>query len=223
MPQIGARNLDSISKQVGERHHPDTTKVMSVLAEKTEVQAGQEIRLRNGSGTLSSRVRRTPGGSRLNSSMNLAQLLTVEQILPEMTSTEHLPAIQELVDYLDSKDLLKDVNKTDVLEQLYRREEQTSTGIGSGVAIPHTFVDDLPEVVAVFGRSAAGIDFGALDNAPVHFVVLFIVPQAQYHLHLKTLAAIAKMFSGTQIRDQLTDADSAEKLLEILAKRPARG
>lgn len=155
--------------------------------------------------------------------MNLAQLLTAEQIVPEMKSTEHLPAIQELVDHLESKDLLKDVNKSDVLEQLYRREEQTSTGIGSGVAIPHTFVDDLSEVVAVFGRSKEGIDFGALDNAPVHFVVLFIVPQQQYHMHLKTLAAIAKMFSGTLIRDRLSEATSEEEILEILSKRPARG
>ena len=178
--------------------------------------------LRNQSTALSSPVRRESGGLRQRSSMNLAQLLKVEQILPEMQSTEHLPAIQELVDHLESKGLLKDVNKSDVLEQLYRREEQTSTGIGSGVAIPHTFVDDLPEVLAVFGRSPGGIDFGALDNAPVHFVVLFIVPQKQYHLHLKTLAAIAKMFSGTQIRDQLTDAGTSEEILQILAKRPTR-
>lgn len=155
--------------------------------------------------------------------MNLAQLLTVEQILPEMQSTEHLPAIEELVNHLESKDLLKDVNKPEVLEQLYRREEQTSTGIGSGVAIPHTFIDNLPQVVAVFGRSKAGIDFGALDNAPVHFVVLFIVPQSEYQMHLKTLAAIAKMFSGMQIRDQLSNAETEQELLDILSKRPQRG
>lgn len=177
--------------------------------------------LRNESGALSSRVRR-PNGDRKHSSMNLAQLLTADQIVPEMQSTEHWPAIQELVDHLESKGLLKDANKADVLEQLYRREEQTSTGIGSGVAIPHTFVEDLPEVIAIFGRSKAGIEFGALDNAPVHFIVLFIVPREQYHLHLRTLAAIAKMFTNTQIRQSLAEAENREALLEILSTRPAR-
>ena len=52
----------------------------------------------------------------------------------------------------------------------------------------------------MFGRSVGGIDFEALDNAPVHFVVLFIVPRAQYNLHLQTLAAIAKTFANREIR-----------------------
>ena len=52
-------------------------------------------------------------------------------------------------------------------------------------------IPPLDHVIAVFGRSSAGIDFEALDNAPVHFIVLFIVPRKDYHMHLQTLAAIA--------------------------------
>jgi mannitol/fructose-specific phosphotransferase system IIA component (Ntr-type) len=78
-----------------------------------------------------------------------------------------------------------------MLEALKAREEQVSTGIGSGVAIPHAFSDILRGGRG-FGRSKAGIDFEAIDNAPVHFIILFIVPRKDYHLHLRTLAAIAK-------------------------------
>ncbi len=154
--------------------------------------------------------------------MNLAQLLTVDHIVPEMQSTEHWPAIKELVDHLDDNRLLGKANGEEVLELLYQREEQTSTGIGSGVAIPHTFVQGLEDVVAVFGRSHKGIEFGALDNAPVYFVVMFIVPAEQYRMHLKTLAAIAKMFSSTEIRKRLSEAPSREDILEVLSMRPAR-
>ncbi len=154
--------------------------------------------------------------------MNLAQLLTVDKIVPEMESTEHFAAIAELVDHLDDHDLLQGVSKPEVLEQLYRREEQVSTGIGSGVAIPHTFVRDLKEVITVFGRSRKGIDFGALDNAPVNYVVLFVVPKSEYHLHLRTLAAIAKMFSSSEIRSRLRDAGDSGEILDILSMRPAR-
>ena len=154
--------------------------------------------------------------------MNLGQLLTVDHVVPEMKGSDHKLAIAELVDHLEDNHLLRNVGKEEVLELLYQREEQTSTGIGSGVAIPHTFVDDLDEVVTVFGRSREGIDFGALDNAPVHFVIMFIVPKAEYHMHLKTLAAIAKMFNNTEIRRQLTDAEGSQDILEILSQRMAR-
>ncbi len=152
--------------------------------------------------------------------MNLAELLTADHIVPEMKSTEHLAAIEELVDHLEDNHLLESANKSEVLELLYQREQQTSTGIGSGVAIPHTFVDGLMEVVAVFGRSREGIEFCALDNAPVYFVVLFVVPKTQYHSHLRTLAAIAKMFHSPEIRTELADARDPEQILEVLAKKP---
>ena len=109
-----------------------------------------------------------------------------------------------------------------ILDALHQREDQTSTGIGSGVAIPHAFSDDIENVIAVFGRSIEGIEFESLDNAPVHFVILFIVPRKQYHLHLKTLAAIAKLFTSRSIRERLNNADSVDEILTIFAKRPSR-
>ncbi len=154
--------------------------------------------------------------------MNLAQLLSVDQIVPEMTSSEHCGAITELVNHLASKTLLRGMEPTDLIEQFLRREELVSTGVGSGVAIPHTFVPGLDQVLTAFGRSRKGIDFGAHDDAPVYFVVLFVVPKTEYQLHLRTLAAIAKLFSNTEVRQALAGAADAEEILEILSKRPAR-
>jgi len=79
------------------------------------------------------------------------------------------------------------------------------------VAIPHTFVPGLDRVITVFGRSKGGIDFEAHDQAPVFFVVLFVVPKSEDQLHLKTLAAIAKMFSNVDIRQSLASAADAGK------------
>jgi len=128
--------------------------------------------------------------------MKLASLLTIDQIILDMKSDEHWPAIVELVERLDEKALLGEESKDEVLEALHAREDQISTGIGSGVAIPHAFSEKLENVVAMFGRSKNGINFEALDNAPVNFVLLFVVPKKDYHLHLQTLAAIAKMFNN---------------------------
>ena len=98
----------------------------------------------------------------------------------------------------------------------------SATGIGAGVAIPHTFSDEISEVVAVFGRSKQGLDFEALDHLPVHFIVLFVVPRVDYHLHLRTLAAIAKMFTKGEIRHQLAAADTHDEVLAILGAKPSR-
>ncbi len=154
--------------------------------------------------------------------MNLASLLSPDRIVPELKATEHWPAIEELMDYLEAQGGIQPAEKPPLLEALREREEKTSTGIGYGVAIPHAFSEDINKVLTVFGRSREGIDFGAIDNAPVNFIVLFIVPKNEYQLHLKTLAAIAKMFNNAEIRQQLLDASSIDDILSVLSKRPAR-
>ncbi len=154
--------------------------------------------------------------------MNLASLLNRDQVLSTMEASEHWEAIEELVGTLHEHGYLSDAQKPPVLEALKEREEKISTGIGHGVAIPHAFSDEVEEVVAMFGRSKEGIDFEALDNAPVYFVILFVVPRKQYQLHLKTLSAIAKLFTNRKVRERLTDAQSVDEILAIFAKRPAR-
>ena len=149
--------------------------------------------------------------------MKLASLLTPDQVILDMRSEEHLPAIGELVDHLVTLGRLSENLRDEVVAALNAREEQVSTGIGYGVAIPHAFSEKIEEVVAVFGRSKKGIDFEALDNGPVRFVILFIVPKKDYQLHLRTLAAIAKMFTNCEIRKQLSAAESRTEILDILA------
>jgi mannitol/fructose-specific phosphotransferase system IIA component (Ntr-type) len=87
---------------------------------------------------------------------------------------------------------------------------------------PHAFSDHLDRVIAVFGKSKAGIDFESLDDLPVHFIILFIVPRKDYHLHLRTLAAIAKMFTNCEVRRQLVKAETRDEILAILDSKPSR-
>lgn len=154
--------------------------------------------------------------------MKLAKLLNSDQIILDMKAVAHWPAIVELVEHLVKNDQLPADQHQEMLDAFQAREEQVSTGIGSGVAIPHAFSDHLEHVIAVFGRSKAGIDFEALDNAPVHFIVLFIVPRKDYHLHLRTLAAIAKMFTNSEVLRQLGAAENLEEIQAIFESKPAR-
>lgn len=154
--------------------------------------------------------------------MKLKNLLDPEHILLDMKAVGHWPAITELVDHLVLTEQLPENQRIEMLEAFRVREEQVSTGIGQGIAIPHAFSDDLEKVIAVFGKSTIGIDFEALDGAPVHFIVLFIVPRKGYQMHLQTLAAIAKMFTNVEVRRQLGLAETCEEILQILDPKPLR-
>jgi mannitol/fructose-specific phosphotransferase system IIA component (Ntr-type) len=151
--------------------------------------------------------------------MSLANLLSAEQIVPEMNATERWPAIVELIDLLVNLGKVKPADRDSILASLKQREETMSTGIGFGIAIPHCSSDRLDEVVAAFGKSSGGIEFDALDNAPVKFVVLFIVPKNQFQTHLRTLASIAKFLNDRSVRESLAEANSADEILSIFRDR----
>lgn len=154
--------------------------------------------------------------------MSLASLLSAEQIIPEMEATERWPAIVELIDLLVSQNRIKSADRESILASLKQREETMSTGIGFGIAIPHASSDRIEQVVASFGRSSKGIEFDALDNAPVKFVVLFVVPKNQFQTHLRTLASIAKFLNDRATREALANAKSSEEILAIFRDRPQK-
>ncbi|MEI6654265.1 MAG: PTS sugar transporter subunit IIA [Verrucomicrobiota bacterium] len=154
--------------------------------------------------------------------MKLAELLSPSQILLDLKADESWAAIVELVDCLVATGTLPGELRAEVLEMLKTREDLVSTGIGLGVAIPHAFSDRIDQVVAVFGRSTAGIDFDALDHLPVNFIILFIVPQSNYPLHLRTLSAIAKMFTHSEVRRRLAAAETRADVLTILQAKQSR-
>lgn len=151
--------------------------------------------------------------------MALAELLSADQIIPEMKATQRWDAIVELMDLLVTRQQIRPEDRDGILAALKQREETMSTGIGFGIAIPHCSSDRLDKVVAAFGRSSGGIEFDALDNAPVKFVVLFVVPKNQFQTHLRTLASIAKFLNDRSVRDQLANATDANAILQIFRER----
>jgi fructose-specific phosphotransferase system IIA component len=154
--------------------------------------------------------------------MTLGSLLSADQIIPEMRATERWAAIVELIDLLVQKGRVRGSDRDSILSALRQREETMSTGIGFGIAIPHASSNCVSEVVAAFGRSSTGIEFDSLDNSPVRFIVLFVVPKDQFQVHLRTLAAIAKFLNDKSVREQLARADSSDEILAIFDNKSPR-
>lgn len=155
--------------------------------------------------------------------MSLASILSAEQIISEMNATQRWDAIVELIDLLVAQGKVQPDARESILASLKQREETMSTGIGFGIAIPHCSSDRITDVIAAFGRSSKGIEFDALDNAPVKFVVLFVVPKNQFQTHLRTLASIAKFLNDRGVRDELANAPDADAILRVFRERaPAK-
>jgi len=152
------------------------------------------------------------------SHMTLADILKKELILPELKATNRWEAIDELVSHLVSVNAITAENRDAITSVVKKRETSMSTGIGFGIGIPHASTDLIHEVTGAFGRSKAGVNFDALDNQPVHLVMLFLVPQGQFQKHLHTLANIAKLLHSKEFRQSLEQAPDAESMFAIIQK-----
>ena len=148
--------------------------------------------------------------------MDLADILTKAQIVPEMRAGNRWEAIDELIDNLVTTGKIQAKDRDAVTAAVKKRETSMSTGIGFGIGIPHASTDLIMEVVGSLGRSNKGVNFDALDNQPVKLVMLFLVPQGQFQKHLHTLANIAKLLHKPEFRQALEKAPDAEAMLTVI-------
>ena len=148
--------------------------------------------------------------------MTLADILSKEQIITQLKAKNRWEAIDELVDSLEKCGKIKPEHREQIAGVVKKRETSMSTGIGYGIGMPHASTDLISEVVGIFGRSAEGVNFDALDNNPVHLVMLFLVPQGQFQKHLHTLASIAKLLHNKEFRIALQTAPDAEAMYGII-------
>jgi mannitol/fructose-specific phosphotransferase system IIA component (Ntr-type) len=148
--------------------------------------------------------------------MDLVDILTQAQIIPDLRATNRWEAIDELTGTLVATGKIQPGDRAAVTAAVKKRETSMSTGIGFGIGIPHASTDLINEVVGALGRSRAGVNFDALDNQPVKLVMLFLVPQGQFQKHLHTLANIAKLLHKADFRQALEQAADAAAMLNLI-------
>jgi mannitol/fructose-specific phosphotransferase system IIA component (Ntr-type) len=148
--------------------------------------------------------------------MDLGDILSKPQILPDLHATNRWEAIDELIGNLVQTGRIKPEHREAVIAVVRKRETSMSTGIGFGIGIPHASTDLITEVVGALGRSKKGINFDALDNQPVTLVMLFLVPQGQFQKHLHTLANIAKLMHKADFRQALEQAPDGTAMMAVI-------
>jgi PTS system nitrogen regulatory IIA component len=109
-----------------------------------------------------------------------------------------------------------------LLERLLAREQQSSTGIGNGVAVPHAVVDGLDRLVCLLAQIPAGIPFEAVDDQPVRFALLLLAPADAVGGHLKLLARTARLVRRASFVDELCAAPTAAAIAALVLAEDQR-
>ena len=117
---------------------------------------------------------------------------------------------------------LPNVDEALLLERLNEREEQQSTGIGHGLALPHAMLPGLERTIVVVGRASSGLDFAALDAQPVDLFFLLLSPPEGTRDHLRVLARLARILDDEATLARLRTAADAAELFALLLAEDAR-
>ena len=158
---------------------------------------------------------------RIFAGMNLGDILTPAQVIPELAASDRWQAIEEMVGLLIDSGKLRAEDREAVTTAVKKREASMSTGIGFGIGIPHASTELVTELTVAFARSRKGVQFEALDSQPVHLVTLLLVPQGQFQKHLHTLAGIAKVQRKEDFLRALDAAPDAEAILKVIREHSA--
>jgi len=146
--------------------------------------------------------------------MILTQILQPTCVKVPLEGKDKQSVITELVDLLDTNGLLLDKNV--VLDAVLAREQTRSTGIGSGIAIPHGKCKAVKELVMAIGVADKPIDFGSVDDKPVTTIFLLVSPADQTGPHIQALARISRLMLDEQFRQKLEKVTSADEVYELL-------
>jgi nitrogen PTS system EIIA component len=148
--------------------------------------------------------------------MNFSEFIVKEAIQPELKSTDRDGVLEELVLALAGAGALPKSAVEEVVAALIKREENGSTGFGKGVAVPHVKHAKVKKMVGTFGRSAAGIDFAALDHQPVYSIVLLLSPENQPQQHLQAMNVIFSNLQDDTFRKFLRQSVTQQAIAELL-------
>lgn len=146
-------------------------------------------------------------------SSSIAQILTSERTQLGASCTSKKRLMQHISQFL--ADSIQDAEPSEIYERLIAREKLGSTGIGEGIAIPHSRLAECHETIGALFLLDTPIDFDSIDRKPVDIVFVLLVPEEANEQHLKTLSMLAEQFSQSSFRERLRDARSTSELYEI--------
>ncbi|MCK5075365.1 MAG: PTS sugar transporter subunit IIA [Calditrichia bacterium] len=153
--------------------------------------------------------------------MRITDYMNIEWICLNINENDKKNAIQQLFNKIkDSNHLVKNSKK--ILDAIFAREELMSTGVGSGIALPHAKTNLCPDFYIGIGISPQGIDYGAIDNNKVKIICLLLGPEKEPNKHIKFLSKISKILNQESVRQELINAKKREDIFNIFLENESK-
>ncbi|MCG3198984.1 MAG: PTS sugar transporter subunit IIA [Candidatus Omnitrophica bacterium] len=151
--------------------------------------------------------------------MNLTDYLTEDQVLLELKAATKAEVLKEIADRAFELGLVP--TSEGFLKGLTDRENLISTGIGDGIAIPHTRYEGPEKISILFARSKAGVDFDALDGDSVHIFITIVGPETADKEQLKILSRTARLLKQAEFRDRLLSMETPADVIRCIRDEEA--
>lgn len=142
-------------------------------------------------------------------------IITANLVDLRLEAADRRTATRSLAELLVKQGRITDLDG--FLTDVAAREQQMPTGIEGGIGIPHARSGFVTEPTLAFGRSAAGVDFGAADG-PAHLIFLIAAPEGGGAEHMTILAALARRLVHASFREALTAAPDAQTVVDVVTK-----
>ncbi|MEH7083078.1 fructose-specific PTS transporter subunit EIIC [Neobacillus drentensis] len=146
--------------------------------------------------------------------MKITELLSKNTILLNIEGNQKEATIDQLVDVLFNAGKISD--RAEFKAAILKREEQSTTGIGDGIAIPHAKTKVVKEAAIVFGKSATGVNYESLDGKPAHLFFMIAAPDGANNTHLEALARLSGLLMKAEVRYELLKATTPEEILDTI-------
>jgi nitrogen PTS system EIIA component len=148
--------------------------------------------------------------------MRMSDFVVRDAIIPELPATNKEGVIREMVESLQAAGQFRGADLEDIIRAILKREFLGSTGIGRGVAIPHTKHNSVERLIGTVALSDKGIAFDSLDGEPVHVFVLLISPQDRPGDHLRALENVSRSLRDDSFVRSLRTAKTREEIIALL-------
>ena len=148
--------------------------------------------------------------------MKFSDFVSTKSIIADLSSLQKEAVITELVDSLQAAGDIKEADREDIIKAIMKREELGSTGIGRGVAVPHTKHPSVDKLVGTVGVSIDGVDFDSLDGEKVQLFFLLVSPPDRPGDHLRALENISRQLRDETFCRFLKQSKDAKDIVQLL-------
>ena len=145
--------------------------------------------------------------------MEIADLIMPHSVIAQLRVANKKQALQELAKRAAAA---TGIHERVIFDVLTERERLGSTGIGTGIAVPHGKLPGLAMLYGLFARLERPIPFEAVDDQPVDLIFLLLAPEAAGADHLKALALVARLLRDRVVCEKLRGTDNADALYALL-------